>query len=426
MLVATTFCIVAGGPFGLEDIVQKSGYGGALLILLITPLIWSIPTALMVSELSSALPMEGGFYLWVRRGMGRFWGFQEAWLTIIGSIFDMAIYPTLFAWYIARLWPYMGVGHLPIVVGTGMIAVCVVWNLFSARVVGRGSLLVTVLVLTPFIAVVGLALAHASPHVPAPAGLGRLDLLGGIMIAMWNYMGWDNSSTVAGEVEKPKKAYPRAMFWAVPLVMLTYLIPVGAISLTGIDFKLWATGGWVDIGRVLGGTSLAVCLMLAGALANMGTFNALVLSLTRLPLVMAEDGFLPGFFTYRHPRTAVPVVSLLVCAITWAACQGLGFETIVIMDVLLSGLSILLEFFALIILRVREPGLRRPFRVPGGIWGAILVTAGPFALIVLSVVRAADESIGNMNGLVFAGALMAIGLVLYWVGNFMGGRKRRG
>ena len=71
-LLATTYCIVAGGPYGLEDIVQMSGYTGALVILLVTPLIWSIPTGLMVSELASALPQEGGYYIWVRRAMGRF------------------------------------------------------------------------------------------------------------------------------------------------------------------------------------------------------------------------------------------------------------------------------------------------------------------------------------------------------------------
>ena len=416
-LLATTYCIVAGGPYGLEDIVQMSGYTGALVILLVTPLIWSIPTGLMVSELASALPQEGGYYIWVRRAMGRFWGFQEAWLSLIGSMFDMAIYPTLFSWYLARLWPSLGVGHLPIVLGTGMISVCVGWNLFSARIVGRWSLLFTALVLSPFVAIVAFGLARAGTHSAATAGLGHLDLMGGIMVAMWNYMGWDNMSTVAGEVENPRKTYPLTMFWAVPIVTLTYVIPVWTMSMAGIDVRIWGTGGWVDIGRVLGGTTLATCMMLAGAIANVSTFNALVLSLTRLPVVMASDGYLPRFFTYRNPRTMVPVVSLIVCAITWAACQGLGFVKVVIFDVLLSGLSVLLEFFALIVLRIREPGLKRPFRIPGGIWGTVVITLGPFALIVLSIWRTAEEEVASMNGLVICAGLLAFGCVLYWTGS---------
>ncbi len=80
-LVAATYAMVAGGPFGLEEIVQTNGYRGAILIICITPLLWALPTALMVSELASALPETGGYYVWVKRALGPFWGFQETWLT---------------------------------------------------------------------------------------------------------------------------------------------------------------------------------------------------------------------------------------------------------------------------------------------------------------------------------------------------------
>jgi len=94
-LIVATFFMVSGGTYGTEDIVHGAGYGGGILILLITPTLWSLPTALMIGELASALPAEGGYYVWVRHAMGNFWGFQEAWLSLVASIFDMAIYPTL-------------------------------------------------------------------------------------------------------------------------------------------------------------------------------------------------------------------------------------------------------------------------------------------------------------------------------------------
>ena len=94
-LVAATYFMVAGGPYGLEDILGDVGYGRALLLLLLIPLVWSLPTALMVGELAAALPQEGGYYCWVRRALGPFWGFQEAWLSLTASVFDMAIYPCL-------------------------------------------------------------------------------------------------------------------------------------------------------------------------------------------------------------------------------------------------------------------------------------------------------------------------------------------
>jgi amino acid transporter len=152
----------------------------------------------------------------------------------------------------------------------------------------------------------------------------------------------------------------------------------------------------------------------------MGTFNALALSLTRLPMVMAEDRLLPRIFAYRHPRTGVPVISLAACAITWAACQELGFMRIVILDVLLSGLSVILEFWALVALRIREPNLRRPFAVPGGLWGAAGIGVAPLALIVLAVLRTGAENIGSVNSLVFAAAVIAAGPLLYVLSRFYG------
>src|ERR1700677_3162199 len=97
--------MVAGGPYGLEDLVRMSGYRNAIIILVITPILWSFPVTLMVSELSAALPEEGGYYVWVRRAMGPFWGFQEAWLSFAASIFDMAIYPVIFVLYLSRVAP---------------------------------------------------------------------------------------------------------------------------------------------------------------------------------------------------------------------------------------------------------------------------------------------------------------------------------
>src|SRR5579862_6636107 len=101
-MIAATYFMVAGGPQGLEDIVHKTGYAATLLILVITPLLWSLPSALMVSELATAIPEEGGFYVWVRRGMGPFMGYQEAWLTLAGSVFEMALYPNMFVDYLGR------------------------------------------------------------------------------------------------------------------------------------------------------------------------------------------------------------------------------------------------------------------------------------------------------------------------------------
>jgi len=127
--------MVSGGTYGTEEIVHGAGYGRAILILLLTPILWSLPTAFMIGELSSALPFEGGYYAWVRRAMGNFWGFQEAWLSLAASIFDMAIYPTLFVAYLTRLFPWFAEGHRGVTVGLAVVIVCALLNIAGVKVV---------------------------------------------------------------------------------------------------------------------------------------------------------------------------------------------------------------------------------------------------------------------------------------------------
>ncbi|HEX4003369.1 MAG TPA: APC family permease [Candidatus Acidoferrales bacterium] len=421
-MIAATYFMVAGGPYGLEDIVQKTGYAATLVILLITPFLWSVPTAMMVSELATAIPEEGGFYIWVRRGMGRFWGYQETWLTLAGSVFEMALYPNLFVDYLGRLAPAMVAGHRGLILGFFMIVLCTAWNILGAGAVGEGSLVLNIALFIPFIALVVVALlkghSGASPAA-ASAPLRHADLLGGILIAMWNYMGWDNLSTIAGEVDQPQKTYTRAMFGAVVLVVVSYVIPVAAVAHTRIDPNSWTTGGWVDVGRIVGGESLAIAIAAAGVIGAIGTFGTLMMSFTRLPAVMAEDGYLPKIFTRQNPRTRTPWVAILACAGFWAICYPLGFERSLLLDVLLTGLSVLLEFWALVALRIREPELPRPYRVPGGIAGAIAVGIPPLALMTAAMIRNGRELAGSTNQLVIGIAVVAAGAALYFLSRLL-------
>jgi amino acid transporter len=418
-MIAATYFMVAGGPYGLEDIVEKTGYAATLLILALTPLLWSVPTAMMVSELATAIPEEGGFYIWVRRGLGPFWGYQETWLSLAGSVFEMALYPNLFVDYLGRLSPEVVAGHRGLAIGLAMIAICTAWNIFGARAVGDGSVLLGVALLAPFLVLVVFALLNQ--HAAGTTGsagaipLRHADLLGGILIAMWNYMGWDNLSTIAGEVEAPQRAYSKAMLGATILVVVSYIVPVAAVARTRLDPNSWTTGGWVDVGRIFGGNALALGIAAAAMIGAVGTFGTLMMSFTRLPAVMAADGYLPRIFSKQHPRTGVPWVAIVACALFWGLCYPLGFERNLLLDVLVTGLSILLEFWALVALRVREPQLARPYRVPGGIVGTIAIGVPPLGLMIATLVRNRSELVGSTNQLVIGIGIVVAGAVLYFL-----------
>jgi amino acid transporter len=416
--------MVSGGTYGTEEIIHGAGYGRGILILLFLPVLWCLPTAFMIGELSSALPQEGGYYAWVRRGLGNFWGFQEAWLSLAASIFDMAIYPTLFVFYLKQMSPWFGAGNHAIYAGMFVVVTCAALNIAGIRVVGFTSLWLFFLLSAPFALIVVLAPfrmgALAEGHAAAPVAT-SMGLLGGVLVAMWNYMGWDNASTIAQEVERPQRTYPKAMIAAVVLVSLTYVLPFVMVYLARIPASMFGEdGSWATVAGVLGGKImgfewLRFLIVLGGMMSAFGMFNALVMSYSRLPLAMARDGMLPRVFAKLSKKTEAPWVAIIVCATCWALCLGLGFKRLITLDIMLYGASLMLEFVTLVVLRIREPELKREFRVPGGLIGAISCGVFPLLLLTLAMVESGNETVLGMNGLVFGAIIIGSGFLVYFV-----------
>lgn len=432
-LIAATYFMVAGGPYGLEDIIGKAGYWRALVLLLVIPVVWSLPTSLMVGELASALPEEGGYYCWVRRALGGYWGFQEAWLSMAASVFDMAIYPVIFVLYLGRIEPAWTMGSRGTLWALAVIVLCAVWNLRGAKVVGEGSVGLFCVLLSPFVVLtgvgfwkgffgghaglgaygshgVGLGLGAMLARLRAPVAGG--DLAGAVSVALWNYMGWDNASTVAQEVEEPQRNYPRAMLIAAGLVAVTYVLPLAAVAMAGIPAEQFSTGAWTDAARELVGPWLALCIVLGGTINGFGMFNALMMSYTRVPYALAEEGLLPRAMA-RRTGAGVPWVSVVLCSVAWALALGLSFERLISIDLVLYGAALLLEFVALVVLRVKEPELRRPFKVPCGVWGAVGMGVGPTVLIGFALWAARGERVAGLPALGFAGIVAAAGPLVY-------------
>ena len=450
--------MVAGGPYGLEDILGDVGYGRALLLLLVVPIFWSLPTALMVGELASALPEEGGYYCWVRRALGSFWGFQEAWLSLAASVFDMAIYPVIFVLYLSRVAPSLTLGVRGTLWALAIILVCAAWNLRGARAVGEGSVGMFAVLLAPFVVLVvagfwkalfapaqilaansmaaqaltfGDRLRHGLTLFQAPVA--APSLAGAVSVTLWNYMGWDNASTVAQEVASPQRNYPRAMLISTALVAATYTVPLAVVGLAGIPADQFSTGAWTDAARAIAGpgafgTFLMLAVVAGGMLSGAGMFNALMLSYARVPYALAMDGLLPRFLarTTRPSATRAPVpwASVLVCAVAWALALRLSFERLISIDLVLYGASLLLEFVALVVLRLREPALARPFRIPGGVTVSILAGVGPALLIAFALYAVRDEHVGALPALTFAALVAVAGPAVYLIARIGASRRR--
>ena len=425
-LIAATFFMVSGGPYGLEDILGGAGFAWSIAALIVLPFIWSLPTALMIGELAAAIPDEGGFYVWVRRGLGPFWGYQESWLSLAASIFDMALYPSIFVLYLGKFSPALTASPRDYLWSLAVVVLCCAWNLFGVPRVGDDSVWMSVLLLAPFVVFVvfgfwrGLTL-HPLIHWARPAlapGSGNA-LTTAFLVALWNYMGWDNASTVARDVDNPQRNYPRAMIAAAIFTAAVYILPLAAMAFAGLSPDGFTTGSWAIAGGAIGGPLLNAAIVAGGVICGVGMFNALMMSYTRLPIAMASDGFLPRVLQRRN-RRGVPWVSVLICGLGWALALNLPFEKLISIDLILYGSSLILEFLALIALRIREPQLSRPFRA-GSFPFACLLAVPPTILIAAALIASRSEKLGdpgtalaNVSSLLFALVIALLGPPLYW------------
>ena len=417
-LVFVMFFNVSGGPFTTETLIVRAGPGLGLLILLLVPLLWSLPETLIIGELASMLPEEGGYYKWVQRAFGKFWAFQNGWWTWMYSLVDMAIYPVLFNAYLAFFAPSLSAW------ATWTISLAVIWgataiNLRGAARVGTSSIISGAFILGVF-ALLSLAAIPHIHHVPwkpfVTPGQTTLGGIGvGVSIALWNYIGWDNPSTVEGEVVNASRSYPRALAITLPLVVAGYLIPLLA-SAGASDWTQWREGGWPEIARMSAGTlgaPLAILIAVAGMVSALALFNALLMSYSRIPLVMAQDGFLPPGLARTDTR-GTPRNAILFSAIFYSVFALVPFARLVVADVLLYAMALFLEFGALIMLRRREPELRGDFRIPAGVATVAALAALPLLILVGVVILEMRDGEFGLPAVLGALAMAALGPIVYY------------
>jgi amino acid transporter len=420
-LAAIVFFNVSGGPYGIEDTVPSFGPGLTLVLLLLTPLLWSLPVSLAMSELASAIPDEGGYVTWTTRAFGSFWGFQVGWWSWLDSFVDVAVYPALFVEYLRHWYP----GMAPLerwLLALAFIAVLTTLNLVGVRPTGRAAVALALAALAPVVVLVAVGLTRvgqapwtpfAVEHRTLASGLGL-----GLAVVMWNYAGWDTPSTVLGETRAPEQAFRRALLLAVPLVALSYVLPVAILLATGAaDWTTWTTGALPALAARVGGAWLGHAVAAGAVLSTAGLFMALLLTNSRLPYVLARDGGLPRVFGGVHPRFGTPWTAVLVSAAAYAACAAFSFKDLIVLNVWLYSLALLVELAAFVALRATEPRLPRPWRVPGGRVGALAVTVPP-ALFALGAMATAGW--GNT----LAGVAVALsGPLVWWLARRAGSRR---
>ena len=404
-LVALTFFCVAGGAYGLEDAIGASGPLVVLLGILILPWLWSFPTALMTAELSTAMPEDGGYVVWVERAFGRFWSFQEGWLSWLCSFADNALYPVMFVDYLAYLR-----GDLSLMerwlIGTALISVMTWINIRGIRLVGFSSILFSFIVLAPLAVMVALG----APQVDVSnwfKSTGGIDWALLSSVLLWNTSGWDNAGCCAAEVANPNRAYPRAMIFTVLLVTAVYLLPIAVGVGVDANWSAWKEGYFPNVAAQIGGSWLGTALTLAALVSAAGLLNALLCTSARVPFAMAERGMLPRPLRRLHARYGTPWPAILFNSIGVSLLIPFSFQELIEVDMFLYAAALILEFAALIWLRIKNPEMQRPYRIPFGTTGVVAISFPPTALCLASIALSNDAT--KLVGV----GVIALGLIVF-------------
>ncbi|KAJ8754345.1 hypothetical protein K2173_002796 [Erythroxylum novogranatense] len=405
-LIFLIFYEVSGGPFGVEDSVQAAGPLLALLGFLVFPFIWSIPEALITAEMGTMFPENGGYVVWVSSALGPYWGFQQGWMKWLSGVIDNALYPVLFLDYLKSGIPSLGSGWLRVLATLALIIVLTYMNYRGLTIVGWVAVLLGILSLLPFIVMGLVAIPRLKPSRWLVVDFGKVDWNLYLNTLFWNLNYWDSISTLAGEVDNPKKTLPQALCYALILVVTSYFFPIligtGAVPL---DPELWTDGYFSDIAKILGGVWLRWWVQGAAAMSNMGMFVAEMSSDSFQLLGMAERGMLPECFA-RRSRYGTPLLGILFSASGVVLLSWLSFQEIVAAENFLYCFGMILEFIAFVRLRIIYPAASRPFKIPLGTVGSILMCVPPTILIW------AVLALSTLKVMIISVIAMVIGLVM--------------
>ncbi len=395
--------------------VTTSGPGMTLIYLLVLPFFWCIPVSLVSAELTTAMPVEGGFYRWTRAAFGEFWGFMAGWWNWSASFLLGGAYAVLFTDYLVYYFPGI-TGWKHYLVSVALIAVITWINVRGIQMVGQVATALEIFIFVPVMAMIMIALMnwHHNPFVPLiPPHQPTFKIFGvGLALGLWLYSGYEQLSTVAEEVENPQRAYPQALAVVVPLSIAAYFLPTLAGLASAGEWQKWHTGYFSDAAKIIGGSFhghpwLGTWMTLAAMVGFVALLNSTVLTTTRMPFAMAEDGYLPAALTRKHSRYGTPWLAIVVSAIIYALLAWQSLGQLISVYIWLRSATTVLTVLSAWKLRRTKRDMPRAFVIPGGRMGLFYVVAAP---VVMSLVAL----LGSDRFALIGGAIaMVLGPVVY-------------
>ncbi len=374
----------------------------ALYALGLTPVVFLVAglffgaTALTYAEGTAAMPQAGGSMAFARRAFNPFVSFGVGWAQLLNYMVTVAISAFAVANYLAVFWEPLGEWPVNSIFGIGVVLFLTVINVIGVQESSRMNIMMAVvdLLSQAMLVMLGLVLVLSIGllinNVIHPQGVIENISLGtaptwdrfilGIAISMIAFTGIETVSNLAEETKNPTKNVPRSVFSVFAVVLVLYtLIPM--VALSAMPVFQTADGGFatelsdtfinnpvLGIVENLGVGFTTILKVWVGILAAIILFiaaNAGMLGMSRLAYSMGQNRDLPPAVSRLHPTRRTPATAIMILGVLSALLIIPGkLEILAAAYVFGAMLSFTFAHASIIGLRIREPGMPRPFRIP--------------------------------------------------------------
>ncbi|MGH8378005.1 MAG: APC family permease, partial [Gammaproteobacteria bacterium] len=347
--------------------------------------------ALSIAELAAMYPEAGGPYVYLREAYGRPLAFLFGWMWLLTTPISWAAQSLVFSEYLGSFVPLSGA--LEHVIAAALIVLVAIANYRSVKL---GAVIQNLSTGAKVLAIVSLSvaiffLAPGGAHNPlhgAVLGSAKWTGIGiGLVAALWAYDGWENLTTLSGEVRNPQRNLPLALIGGVIVVLIVYIL-INTAYLRALPLPQMAASKSIasDAATVVlghAGASLVGALVM---LSVFGTLNGSILSSPRVFFAMAEDGLFFRTVGKVHPQYETPYIAIaitVVLAVIYVLLRD--FVELLEAYVLAIWPFLALAVIGLYILRKTKPDFTRPYKA----WGYPVIPAlfilGTFVVVANSL-----------------------------------------
>ena len=428
-LAVIAFFWVSGGVYGNETLLQAAPPAHVFTGLLIVPLVYSLPIALITAELSSALPQDGGFVVWVSRACGSAIGSHNAywvrralaqarrcacasslWLTesscacallptlsslkhalsvaqtwIIWLV-DSSVYPVLAGHFVARQFGISGAAQA--LVADAIIFCLTLVKLAGTRSIVKLSSFISTVSFLPTIIYMVLGMSELKPE-RAAVSSGETDWPLLLSWMLWLYSGFFSLGSLAGQVERPQRTYTRVTALLIPTVTLLNAIPLLVSLSVDDDRSHYTPGHFNDLAGVVGGAWLQKCFFVAANLCQVGLYTGQSLTSERALAHLVENAaghdsvvdavlrLVPDKILEENPDAGIAPAYVVANALLAGMLAWVPVQSLVQYEMMLMSCTGMLFLYSFVHLKRFEPSLTRPFKLTKTVAGAVVWVVAP-------------------------------------------------